>query len=302
MDTIAGGAPQTDAATGTDPSLPNSTDAAPLVSGPPPEGTRVPLLVHEMVDEADVIKPIWQNALGGLTFRVKPGRATPCSPEYFSAGAVRFVKYQPPAAAQIAPLSAEVDRLKWAKPFTSVPAVVDYVHSDDGEEVLVTSQIMGRPATHPYWRARPAEAAFAIGDGLRDLHDALPVAECPFSWRVADRVAALPADVAEKLRQDAPPEDDLVVCHGDARAPNTLISNFGHLAGHVGLGKLGVADRWADLAIASWSVGLNFGEQYVPEFFRGYGVEPDAEAIEYYRRLWDACDVKHELQFVGSLD
>lgn len=281
----------------------------PLVSGPPPAGTRPPLLVLELIDEADVIKPIWQNALGGITFRVKPGRATPCSPEYFAAGAVRFVKYQPPSAAQVEPLAAEVERLKWAKPYTSVPAVLEYVQGDDGEEVLVTPQILGRPATHPYWRARPAEAAFAIGDGLRDFHDALPVAECPFSWRIADRIAALPPDLppelqaqAEQFLRDAPPEDDLVVCHGDPRAPNTLISNFGHLAGHVGLGKMGVADRWADLAVASWSVALNFGEEHVSEFFRGYGVEPDDALIDYYRRLWDAGDVKHELQFVGTLD
>jgi len=291
METIAADTPQ--------------TEPKPLpVSGPPPAGMRIPMLVMELVDEADVIKPIWQNALGGVTFRVKPGRATPCSPEYFAAGAVRFVKYQPTSAAAVAPLSAEVERLKWAKPFTPVPNVVDYVQSDDGEEVLVTSQIMGRPATHPYWRARPAEAAFAIGDGLRDLHDALPVADCPFTWRIADRVAQanLPADQADALLRDAPPEDDLVVCHGDARAPNTLISNFGHVAGHVGLGKLGVADRWADLAIAAWSVELNFGPQYVVEFFRGYGVEPDDEAIAYYRRLWEASDQKHELHVIAALD
>jgi aminoglycoside phosphotransferase len=36
-----------------------------------------------------------------------------------------------------------------------------------------------------------------------------------------------------------------VVCHGDACAPNTLIAAEGRWSGHVDLGMLGTADRWA---------------------------------------------------------
>jgi kanamycin kinase len=47
--------------------------------------------------------------------------------------------------------------------------------------------------------------------------------------------------------------------HGDACAPNTLISHDGHCSGHVDFGALGTADRWADLAIATWSTIWNYG-------------------------------------------
>ena len=45
--------------------------------------------------------------------------------------------------------------------------------------------------------------------------------------------------------------DRLVVCHGDACAPNTLLHDDGRFAAHVDLGSLGVADRWADIAVAA---------------------------------------------------
>jgi len=60
------------------------------------------------------------------------------------------------------------------------------------------------------------------------------------------------------------------------------------LAGHVDLGSLGVADRWADLAVAAMSVTWNFGPGYEDMVYRGYGIEPDEQKIAYYRRLWEA--------------
>ena len=57
---------------------------------------------------------------------------------------------------------------------------------------------------------------------------------------------------------DLPPDDVLVACHGDACAPNTLIGDDGRWTAHVDLGCLGAADRWADLAVASWSLTWNY--------------------------------------------
>jgi kanamycin kinase len=272
----------------------------PFLSGPPTEEVRTPYLVRECLNDDDEVRAVWRNEMGGITFRAKPGRATPCSPEYFQAGAVRFVKYSPPEASAVLPLSREAERMKWARPFTPVPQVLDYVLADDGSEVLVTSQIIGRPAVHPYWKGHRAEAASVIGEGLRDLHEALPVDECPFTWSISERLerlsggglpgAGLPASEVETLLAEAP-ELDLVVCHGDACAPNTLITNFGHLAGHVDLGELGVADRWADLAVAAMSVTWNFGAGYEHLVYQGYGIEPDQAKIDYYRRLWQAGDM-----------
>lgn len=88
------------------------------------------------------------------------------------------------------------------------------------------------------------------------------------------------------------PVDRLVVCHGDACAPNTLIDAQGRYSGHVDLADLGVGDRWADLAVATLSLGWNYpGRGWEREFFAAYGVEPDPVRIDYYRRLWNAEDI-----------
>ena len=81
--------------------------------------------------------------------------------------------------------------------------------------------------------------------------------------------------------------DGLVVCHGDTCAPNTILTNEGRCAGHVDFGALGVADRWADLAVATWSAEWNYGPGWERALLDAYGVRPDHERIRYYRLLWD---------------
>ena len=39
------------------------------------------------------------------------------------------------------------------------------------------------------WTAEPRTAVTAIGQGLRALHEALPVRDCPFSWTARDQLA-----------------------------------------------------------------------------------------------------------------
>ncbi len=128
----------------------------------------------------------------------------------------------------------------------------------------------------------------AIGTGLRTLHDRLPVRSCTFDWSVASRLAKLTPAARTELGEP-PPIDAPVVCHGDACSPNTLIDDKGRCCGHVDFGGLGVADRWADLAVATLSLSWNYpGRLWDGEFFAAYGVEPDAARIDYYRRLWQA--------------
>ncbi|MFJ1704916.1 phosphotransferase [Kitasatospora sp. NPDC088346] len=81
---------------------------------------------------------------------------------------------------------------------------------------------------------------------------------------------------------DIPPVDRLVVCHGDACAPNTLLGDDGTCTGHV--------DRWADLAVATWSTRWNYGPGWEEPLLEAYGVEPDPERTTYYRLLWELSD------------
>lgn len=220
----------------------------------------------------DVVDPVWRNVLGGLTFRLR------------GAGGDRYVKWVAHGTPEL-DLGAEAERLSWAAAFTPVPRVLG-AGSDASGSWLMTAALPGRSAVDPYWLARPDEAARAIGAGLRALHDTLPVDECPFAWSAADRVARLDPAVRDQVA-DVPDVDRLVVCHGDACAPNTLLGDDGRWTGHVDLGSLGVADRWADLAVASASLGWNYGPGHDDAFFDAYGVEPDTERVAYYRLLWD---------------
>jgi hypothetical protein len=128
-------------------------------------------------------------------------------------------------------------------------------------------------------RRRPADAARSI-------------AGAPIPVRL---VSDQPAGQADGGRSGAlgqpPPVDRLVVCHGDACSPNTLIDDDGRCCGHVDFGDLGAADRWADLAVATLSLGWNYpGGVWDAEFFSAYGIEPDPTRMGYYRRLWQAED------------
>jgi kanamycin kinase len=258
------------------------------LSGRPDHAVVVPAAIT-WIAAGHPVEVVWQNALGGTSFRI---------------GADRYAKWVP-VGSGLPPLAAEVARLRWAALFTPVPVVL--AHGSDGAgEWMVTAALPGRNAVEPQWKANPLVAVTAIGRGLRALHETLPVAGCPFGWSAEERVALAhrragvldPAgwhpvhqgmSVAAALAAVAvpPPVDRLVVCHGDACAPNTLLLDDGRWSGHVDLGGLGVADRWADLAVATWSTEWNYGPGWEPALLDAYGVAPDPARTAYYRLLWD---------------
>ncbi|MGW3911448.1 phosphotransferase [Streptomyces sp. NPDC005070] len=155
------------------------------------------------------------------------------------------------------------------------------------------------------WKHDSGTTVRAIGPGLRARHDTLPVADCPFDWSVEGRLKRAraaagrthPADWHKGTQRfgtveralgplaDIPPVDRLVACHGDACAPNTLVGADGACGGHVDLCALGLADRWADLAVATWSTQWNCGPGWEEPPLDAYGVEPDRERIMYIRLL-----------------
>lgn len=217
--------------------------------------------------------PVWVNELGGVACRI-------------GAGPDRFAKWAP-AGADL-DLAAEAERLRWAHRYARVPKVLDFGEDETGSW-LVTAALAGETAISDRWKADPATAVRIVGAALRELHDSLPVEECPFDSSVRarlDQVGRTDA-AAEEALADAPPIDRLVVCHGDACTPNTLIDEDGRYAGHVDLGNLGVADRWADLAIGTWATVWNYGPGWEEAYLEAYGVEVDHERVRYYRRLWD---------------
>jgi kanamycin kinase len=208
-----------------------------LLAGAPAGTVPVPTAVVAAA-AGDDLRPVWRNQLGGLTFEIDP-----------TGPRRRFAKWAPAATALDLP--GEATRLRWARAFVTVPEPIDLGTDADGTW-LVTTALAGRSAVDPRWRDDPTTACRALGAGLRALHDALPVDHCPFSWSVADRIARAGIDAA--LVGDPPPVDRLVVAHGDACAPNTLLADDGRVTGQVDLGAMGVAHRNAVRKLASSAV------------------------------------------------
>ena len=260
-----------------------------LFSGEPGSGVPIPNAVRLAARGAD-ITPTWINERHGITFALGEGHGR------------LFAKWSPVGGIDLQP---EADRLRWARQYVAVPEFLELVSDDEGA-AMITAGLPGTNAVTHRWKADPATAVTAIAEGLRELHDRVPTERCPYSWSQPDRLRVigerLPSlrpeqwhpehrglTVHEALRALAqpPPIDRLVVCHGDACAPNTLIADDGTCSGRVDLGALGVADRWADLAIATWSTLWNYGPGWEQPLLDAYGVAADPARTAYYRLLWD---------------
>lgn len=226
----------------------------PLASTPPP-GTPVPDLIGRWASDHGrrVAELVWLNEDGGITARLVADEAKDL-----------FAKFSRDD------LIDEAERMSWLNSRHLSPRVFDFV--DDGDQwLLVTGALRGTSAVSPRWKAEPDRAAAAIGEGLALLHTLDPDDSLfgPVGWV---------GDVTEV--------DHLVIAHGDPCAPNTIIGDDGSFVGHVDLGSLGVADRWADLAVASWSLEWNYGPGHEAAFWDAYGIAPDEDRIAFYRGLW----------------
>lgn len=247
----------------------------PSISGLPDGDVAVPRSVTELARGAR-ITPVWVNGIGGKTFRLGEGTGT------------EYVKWLPLTHRRW--IVEEAARLTWAGTYVRAPEVLDHGADDQGAW-LRTRAVPGLSAVDPRWHGEPRTAVVAVGEALRALHDTLPVADCPFEWSTAQRTARARAAGADPAVLGPEPEPDrIVVCHGDACTPNTLIGSDGRWIGHVDLGALGIADRWADLAVATMALGWNYGPGWEALFHEAYGVPLDEERTAWYRGLWNLDD------------
>ena len=205
-------------------------------------------------------------------------------------------------------LAGEADRTGWAREHLPVPDVVDQ-GTDGSVEWMATRPLPGRDGTHPEELLRGEALARTLARGLRRFHDEAPVHACPFDFRLdvalehvhrrlskgaidagrdfhPEHAHLTPDKALHTLEATRPDGEDLVVCHGDYCPPNILIQG-GEATGYLDLGELGVADRWWDLATATWSLDWNLGPGFGEAFLDEYGARPDPERTRYYRLMYD---------------
>lgn len=211
-------------------------------------------------------------------------------------------------------LAQERDRVDWlSRTGIPGPTVLDWHDGDDGA-CLVTSAVEGVPADRV-----PAEelrrAWPSITEAVRDLH---ALRECPFSRDLAqmfalaedvvargavndeflpveqqgtppaELLATLAGQVGHRLEQEA---DDTVICHGDLCLPNIILDQDTlTVTGFIDLGRLGRADRYADISLLL----ANARETWPDEdhattadkaFAHDYGIDLDTDRQRFYLHL-----------------
>lgn len=213
----------------------------------------------------------------------------------------------------VAALRDERDRQRWLGDVgIPAPRVVDWSERDDAA-TLISTTVPGVPASS----APPssgAAAARGVGRLLADLH--ARTADCPFDRGLSvtlaeaeqhvaaglvdtddlddERIGRTAESLLEELRARAQGQrQDVVLCHGDASLPNLFLDpSTWQPTGIVDVGRLGLADRYLDLALVVRSIADDRNPGYGPgaadAFWSAYGWEPaavDHGAIALYQLL-----------------
>lgn len=203
-------------------------------------------------------------------------------------------------------IGAEMLRLQWLGQHVAVPALLRFERTPDEAWLLMTAlpghtayQLMARDAA-----LRPAVTA-ALARFLRRLH-AIPVSGCPFTsehgYRLAQARARIDAGLVDEddfdeeragwsagqvwdaMQALLPLAPDPVVTHGDYSLDNLLIED-GEVVGCIDAGRVGIADRYQDIAIV-WNCLGEFGPESQDGFLRAYGIaEPDRNKLDFHLML-----------------
>ncbi|MBY5838098.1 aminoglycoside 3'-phosphotransferase [Rhizobium leguminosarum] len=202
-------------------------------------------------------------------------------------------------------LADEAARLRWLKASGLTCPDVIAEDSDGVRNRLLISALPGSDLASASVLT-PLARVELLAAALLDLHR-LPIASCPFDHRLEARIAAAKARMqagivdetdfdetrlgksAEalfaELESGRPGHEDLVVTHGDACLPNFIASEDG-FSGYLDCSRLGVADRYQDIALACRSIAYNFGEALVQSFLDRYGMSAtDPARLDYYQLL-----------------
>jgi aminoglycoside 3'-phosphotransferase-1 len=217
-----------------------------------------------------------------------------------------FLKHGPSSVA--GDITDEMVRLRWLARYMPVPAVEGFVATQDEAWLLMTA-VPGQTA-YQLLEAQP-DAGFEIVDALatflRRLH-AIPTSECPFNsdhaYRLSRARERIDTDLVdeddfdderegwtaeqvwEAMQHLLPMPSDPVVAHGDFSLDNILMLD-GEVVGCIDAGRVGIADRYQDLAIL-WNCLGEFDASLRARLIERYGIaEADERKLQFHLLLDD---------------
>lgn len=203
--------------------------------------------------------------------------------------------------------------MKWLKNKVSVPEIICNI-IENGNNYLLMSKIAGKMSCDDEFLKNPKQLVFVLADAIKnlwsvdisscpvknDLSTALKTAEYRVEHGLVDVEDAEPETFGKGGFKDPQdllgwlydnrPEEDFVLSHGDFCLPNVFI-NDGEFSGFVDIGRMGVADRYQDIALCYRSLKHNFSGKFGGKIYGGFdekmffdalGIEPDFDKIRYY--------------------
>ena len=203
-------------------------------------------------------------------------------------------------------ITDEMIRLNWLKAYLPLPAIKHFTRTGD-EALLLTTAIPGKTAFQMLEEYPAAQNSIvdALAVFLQRLHQ-IPVSHCPFNSDHLFRLALaqtrmnsglVDADdfdderkgwsvehVWNEMQSLLPFSPDSVVTHGDFSLDNLIISQ-GEVVGCIDVGRVGIADRYQDLAII-WNCLGDFSPSLQNRLFHTYGIAtPDLKKLQFHLML-----------------
>ncbi len=201
------------------------------------------------------------------------------------------------------------------------PVPVPYAHEvKDGKSYLLMSKCDGRMACAPEYMANPATLCKLLANGLKRLWS-MDVSDCPCSQNLSYKLFMAGQNIEKGMvdldnvepdtfgengfgdpskllqwLQENRPEEEPVLSHGDYCLPN-IFGISDEVTGYIDLGRMGIGDKWCDIALCYRSLSHNYNGRYKYNvnqtfgdfdemlLFRELGIEPDWEKIRYYTLL-----------------
>lgn len=212
-------------------------------------------------------------------------------------------------------VESEIDMMQWLAHTNLIPKVILHI-TENNKSYLLMTRMDGKMSCDRSYKENNEVLVDVLVQGLKKLWS-IDIKDCPCDWTLKnklklakDRVINNQVDIEEcnpntfgengfaspmdlyLWLENNQPEEDLVLSHGDFCLPNIFGQND-KLSGFIDIGKMGIADRWQDIALCYRSLRDNMNGFYggkVYDFnpdilFEKLGITKDLEKLNYYLLL-----------------